>query len=261
MVFKSSRLAWPFTLNYPFRHRHCTNCQPWTQPFDALWQFPLHEWSYPNSRILFDDCRHGSPMFSSFILATTSCRTLANASCLPTDQTHSTDMIYQLLMHNFERHSSESFGSRSPWIIELDFAWLSQPRNPRLAALLRFIRFILHSPQHRHVYFVSIEKALEWMKFPRALTDLRHFWAFTCSDTSHRYSTDCSAKADDEETHAGVQNGQSLLANNQTNGSDVPPVDRQSEKLFRSGIVLHALWISVVLIASVLFYDKYFGKK
>lgn len=170
-------------------------------------------------------------------------------------------MFFRLLMHNFERHSSETIGSRAPWIIELDLTSLSQPKSQRLQAVIRFIQFILSSPQHRHVYFVSIEKALEWMKFPRALTDLRHFWAFTCSDTSHRYTTDCSYEDPDEDALAGGEKAQSLVANNQSNGSDAVPVDRQSEKLFRSDITLHALWISAVLIVGVLFYDKYFANK
>jgi hypothetical protein len=51
MIFRSSKFIWPFTLNYPFNRKHCVNCQAWTKPFEALWQFPLHEWAYPNCKI------------------------------------------------------------------------------------------------------------------------------------------------------------------------------------------------------------------
>lgn len=50
MLFNSSNFIWPFTLNYPFNQTDCVNCQPWTRPYKALWQFPLHEWTYPNGR-------------------------------------------------------------------------------------------------------------------------------------------------------------------------------------------------------------------
>ena len=50
MLFKSSNLIWPFTLNYPLNQTDCVNCHPWTESHDGLWQFPLHEWTYPNSK-------------------------------------------------------------------------------------------------------------------------------------------------------------------------------------------------------------------
>jgi hypothetical protein len=196
-----------------------------------------------------------------FVLATGSCRTFGNTSCLPVDKPHTSDLFYQLLMHNFERHSSSSIGHRSPWIIELDFAWLSSANSARLDALIRFIQFILRSPSHRHVYFVSIEKALEWMKYPRALPDLRHFWAFRCSGKSRQYTTDCAFDTSDENNQDSISNVQSLLADNQTNSSDAQAIDRQGEKLFQSGIALHSLWIFILLISCVLFYDKYFTSK
>ena len=158
-------------------------------------------------------------------------------------------------MHNFERHSSLSIGRRSPFVIELDFSWLEAKKSARLDALLRFINQMSTSPQHRHVYFVSIERALEWLKSPCSLDELRDFWAFRCSDVSHQYSVDCSQPDDDDDTSSEQQSKASRLEN-QTNASDVQAWERQSEKLFPSSIAFHALWISILLIAAVFFYDK-----
>jgi hypothetical protein len=52
MLFKSTNFIWPFTLNYPFNQTDCINCHNWTKPFEALWQFPLHEWTFPNGKKL-----------------------------------------------------------------------------------------------------------------------------------------------------------------------------------------------------------------
>jgi len=228
------------------------NCQEWTKSYDALWQFPLHEWTYPNSKNLFLDLIN-----ILNCLATTSCRTLSDSSCLPADQPPSSDLYFNFLMHNFERHSSLSIGFRSPFIIQLDLSWLSQNKNQRLQAIIRFIQYISNSPQHRYVYFISIEKALEWLKYPRSLHDLRDFWAFSCNDKIYEYDIDCSHTSLDEE----ISNKEIAKSNNKTNTSDSQPIDRQAEKLFSSNIAFHALWISILLILSVLFYDKYFTNR
>lgn len=258
MVFKSSNLIWPFTLNYPFNQTDCVNCQPWTKPYEGLWQFPLHEWIYPNSKkyifVIFDEsCQ-------SF-LATKSCRTLSDSSCLPTDQPPSADLYFNFLMHNLDRHTSFSLGYRSPFVIQLDLSWLSQNLNQRLQGLVRFIRYILTSPNHRHVYLISLERALEWFKYPRPLHELRQFWAFHCNDKFYDYESDCSQAQFDENTQAWISKTTDSQSNNKTNSSDSQPLDRQAEKLFPSSIALHALWISILLILSVLFYDKYFTNK
>ncbi|CAF0789238.1 unnamed protein product [Adineta ricciae] len=242
MLFKSNNFIWPFTLDYPFDHQACINCYNWTKPFEALWQFPLHEWTYPNSSI--------------------SCRTLSDSSCLPADQTLTTDIYYDFLMHNFQRHSSLTVGRRSPFVIQLDLSWLAQNKKVRLQALLRFIQHLLTSPDHRYVYFVSIEKALEWFKYPRPLNELKDFWAFTCGDKTYEYDADCSnIDIDSTEEEKNNLNAQHLKSNNISNKTHSEYVDRQAEKLFPSNIALHALWVSIVLIVSVVIYDKYFTTK
>jgi hypothetical protein len=162
-------------------------------------------------------------------------------------------------MHNFERHSSLKIGFRSPFIIQLDLSWLSQNKSQRLQGLLRFIEYILTNPNYRHVYFISIEKALEWLKYPRSSDDLRDFWAFSCGDKIHEY--DCSDITLSQNDQEEISIAEKLKSSNKTNGSGSGGLDLQAEKLFPSSIVLHGLWISVVLILSILFYDKYFTDK
>nr|ACI90347.1 chitin deacetylase 1-like protein [Philodina roseola] len=240
MLFDSSTLTWPFTLNYGFSRKNCLNCVSSNQTFNGLWQFPLHALAHSNSE------------------------TNSNTSCLPTDQPANVDQFYNLLIYNYKRHSSSSIGRRSPWIIELDFAWLSRPRDPRLEALLRFIKLIVNNPKYRHVYFVSIEKALEWMKYPRSLNDLREFWAFRCSDTPQFYSTDCSYQPLHDDSSSITSRIEALKDDGNSSNTTNPQLqilERQAEKLFRSGITLHVLWIFILLLFCVLFYDKYFATK
>lgn len=168
-------------------------------------------------------------------------------------------------MYNFKRHTSSSIGRRSPWVIELDFAWLVRPNDPRLSALLRFIKLIVNNPKYRYVYFVSIEKALEWMKYPRPLKDLRQFWAFRCSDTPQVYSTDCSYQPLHDDIDAPTSTSsksEALKGDNVTNKTiEMQILERQAEKLFANGITLHLFWAFIVLVLSILFYDKYFVTK
>ena len=164
-------------------------------------------------------------------------------------------------MHNFERHSSLSIGYRSPFLIELDLSWLSQHKNQRLEALIRFIEYILTSKNHQYVYFISLEKALEWFKYPRSLNDLQDFWAFSCNDAINEYDIDCSNTVSNINEQEEILKTDKVKSNNKTNTNNSELIDRQSETLFRSNIALHALWISILLILFVLFYDKYFTNK
>ena len=166
-----------------------------------------------------------------------------------------------MLEYNFERHISTSFGHRSPFVIQLDLSWLSHQKNQALHALLHFIRKILTNPKYRYVYFISIEKALEWLKYPRSLEEIRDFWAFKCHDQIYNYDTDCSNIELNDNARVQISQVASLKSNNESNNSDTQPMDRQAEKLFTSNIALHALWIFLLLILFVIFYDKYFTNK
>lgn len=166
------------------------------------------------------------------------------------------ETYYDLIKYNFDRHTSLTLGRRSPFIIELDLMWLSEHQDKRLEALMHFIEYVLASPDHRYVYFVSMEQALEWLKYPRTLNQLDDFWAFSCSDITYEYDIDCS----DNESGTSAE-AKKLSGKNQSNSSESETQSRQAEELFRSGIVLHSTWIFILLILSVLFYDHYFVSK
>jgi hypothetical protein len=53
MLFKSSNFIWPFTLNYSFNKTDCLNCDDSNKTIEALWQFPLHEWTQPNGNFFY----------------------------------------------------------------------------------------------------------------------------------------------------------------------------------------------------------------
>ena len=192
-----------------------------------------------------------------FVLATTSCRTFSDLKCLPDDEAHTVDLFYDFIKYNFDRHSSLTIGHRSPFIIELDLSWISEHQDKRLEALIRFIEYILNSENHRYVYFVSIEQAYEWLKYPRKLDELNDFWPFSCSDIIYDYDVDCS----NTDSVLSPTDPKRLISKNETNATDSVIQDRQAEELFRSGIVLHSTWVFILLILTVLFYDKYFANK
>ena len=192
---------------------------------------------------------------------TLTCLTLYDPSCLPPNQEDTYEYYLSMLKYNFERHISTTFGRRSPFIIQLDLSWLSHRKNQALQSLIDFIREILTEPKYRYVYFVSIEKALEWLKYPRSLEDIRDFWAFKCHDQIYNYDTDCSTVEMNANARAQVSKIAALISDNESNSSDTELIDRQAEKLFSSNIALHALWIFLLLILFVIFYDKYFTNK
>lgn len=196
--------------------------------------------------------------YLSTYLASRICRSLNDRACADPDGTESIEYYFELLMYNFQRHISLSIGQRCPWTIELDMGLLSQPKSIPLQAVIRFIRAIVHDRNYRHVYFVSLEKALEWMKNPRTINDVRKFWPFLCSDPIRFYTSDCSNN-EIIDTSGKVQVEKSIIddENNQTNKSEKFFLDLAGEKLFPSTIAFHVLWIFIVLFLTVLFYDKY----
>ncbi|CAF3754413.1 unnamed protein product [Rotaria sordida] len=188
---------------------------------------------------------------------TASCRILSDSTCLPDDEPYTVDLFFDFIKYNFDRHSSLTLGHRSPFIIELDLFWLLEHQNIRLEALIRFIEYILNSEDYDYVYFVSIEQALEWLKYPRKLDELKDFWAFSCSNTIYEYDIDCS----DIELNLLTQDVKESTSKNDSNITDSQLIDRQAEDLFRSSIAFHSIWIFILLILTVLFYDKYFVHK
>ena len=163
-------------------------------------------------------------------------------------------------MYNFERHVSLVLGQRCPWIIQLDFSWLSQPKNARLQALIRFIRTIVQNRSYRHVYFVSLEKALEWMKYPRPISEIGDFWPFLCNDPQRVITTDCSSNEIIERSGKIVDVDRLTDTENKTNRSKSLFVDLAGEKLFPNGLAFHIIWIFILLVLTVLFYDKYLSR-
>jgi len=69
MLFNSSNLLWPFTLNYSFNETDCINCDDLNQTIEALWQFPLHEWTYPNGNFFVFNIKTKDFLFSNIILS------------------------------------------------------------------------------------------------------------------------------------------------------------------------------------------------
>jgi len=226
---------WPFTFNYKFDTQSCINCadQDVAKSIDALWEFPLHEWVHPN--------------------ATVACRTLSDSSCLPNH--HPTvNILYEHLIHNFNLHYATN---RAPFIIELDLLWLQDKKQQRLEAIVRFIERLLTFDD---IYFVSIEQALEWLKYPRPLEATKEFWAFSnCDDIHYEYDIECSD--DDQIEKAKLLNDDKKIKEEDNKTSSPLLSEFQNEQLFRSSLLVHCLWIFLLLVLSVIFYDKYFTAK
>ncbi|CAF1061212.1 unnamed protein product [Didymodactylos carnosus] len=224
---------WPFTLDYQVGNIDliCDNCGSGNTTFQGLWEFPLHHWHHPNSKI--------------FYKTTVKCRTLADdhSQCFPNGE--SVDLLYELIMYNFNLHYNVN---RAPFVIELDLYWLHN-NDQRQEAIVRFIENLL-TKKNDDIYFVSISQALEWMKYPRLINETKTFWAFQCGDTKYDYDIECTDN-DDNNMNGDLKNAKD---------KEETIVDYQNEQLFRSGMLFHCTWIFLLLILAIIFYDKYLAK-
>ena len=75
--------------------------------------------------------------------------------------------------------------------------------------------------------------------------------AFSCSETIYEYDIDCSDSS--SSSSKKDEEAKRLTSKNQSNSTDSSSSARQAEELFRSGIVLHSIWIFILLILSVSF--------
>lgn len=148
---KHGKNAWPFTADYGWPY----DCNIPPCPFyshKGFWMVPVNSmWDYKNESIctFADECKH---------------------------QPLTEKDVFDYLWANFQNSYK---GNRAPFGIHLHPMWLNSIKN-----IIGLRRFIDKISQLNDAYVVSIAKAIEWMKNPTKLQDIKSFRPWMCSDSN-----------------------------------------------------------------------------
>ncbi|RVE49820.1 hypothetical protein evm_005550 [Chilo suppressalis] len=138
---------WPYTLDYKMPHECDVNYQQCpTRSYAGLWEMVINPLASGN----------------------TTCPTLDRC---PTKLRRGD--VYTVLMNNFKRHY---LTNRAPFGIHLSSTWLKSNED-YLTDFKRFMNEILRLPD---VYFVTNRQAIEWIKRPTPVLQLKNFQPWQC---------------------------------------------------------------------------------
>ncbi|XP_063829548.1 chitin deacetylase 1 [Ostrinia nubilalis] len=138
---------WPYTLDYKMPHR-CAGDNQYcpTRSYAGLWEMVINP----------------------LVNGTETCATLDRCPTKP-----ARDDVYNILMNNFKRHY---LTNRAPFGIHLESTWLKSS-DEYLMEFKKFIDEVLKLPD---VYFVTNRQAIEWMKRPTPVLQLKNFYPWLC---------------------------------------------------------------------------------
>lgn len=157
--------------------------------------------------------------------------------------------IYNQLMDNFNR---SYMTNKAPFIINIETSWLDEYGNILTDAIVQFINdlTVLNTDASKNdIYFVTLEKIVEWMQYPVPLNVIGSRWLWDCDGHDFDYDEDCDSirkaknMAEDLETQRGLNKTMAL--------------DLRAEDLFRNGVVTVVIVVFILSITFVVLYDKY----
>jgi len=158
-------------------------------------------------------------------------------------------LIFEQLMANFNR---SYMNNKAPFIINIETNWLDEYGNILTDAIVQFINFLTvlngPDPTKNDVYFVTLEKIVEWMQYPVPLNVIGSRWLWDCDGHDFDYDEDCEtikrAKklAEDLESERGINKTMAL--------------DLRAEDLFRNGVMTIVIVIFILSVAFTIIYDK-----
>lgn len=138
---------WPYTLDYAMPHRCAIPPCP-KQSYPGFWEIPM---------VALTDLNGGKcSMADSCSFATTE------------------DGIYDMLIKNFERHYRSN---RAPFGLYYHASWFLIPHRQE-----GFVKFLDEILKKDDVYLVTALQALEWIKNPTPLSDIKRFAPWGCND-------------------------------------------------------------------------------
>ncbi|GAB6027928.1 Cytidine deaminase 5 [Chamberlinius hualienensis] len=139
---------WPYTLDYAVPHRCAIPPCP-KQSYPGFWEIPM---------VALTDLNGGKcSMADSCSFATTE------------------DGIYDMLMKNFERHYRSN---RAPFGLYYHASWFLIPHRQE-----GFVKFLDEILKKDDVYLVTALQALEWIKNPTPISDIKRFGPWGCNDS------------------------------------------------------------------------------
>ncbi|TKR80828.1 hypothetical protein L596_014830 [Steinernema carpocapsae] len=159
----SEGVFWPQTLD----HRTPWNCGEQfcnSRSHPGVWQFPLYQMQGNNGQ-----------------------KGIMLRAVLKYNDTK--ESVYQMLQKNFQKHSP----TRAPFVVPMDTDFLTFLTDSQsVNAIEQFLTEIL---KRKDVYVVSMAQALDWLRSPTPLSQMRHFrpWSDCRSVASRRYVQPCES--------------------------------------------------------------------
>jgi len=149
---------WPYTLDYRMPHVCIGTDQKCpSRSFPGIWELPLNQLKAGEyTCAMLDQC----PPF------------------------HDEDEVFDLLMHNFQRHYDTN---RAPFGLFFHTIWFKYKKN--IKAFERFLNEVQKLPD---VYFVTNQEMISWMRDPTPSSQINSFEPWKCADTVPREDLACN---------------------------------------------------------------------
>lgn len=160
-----------------------------------------------------------------------------------------TDILTNQLIENFNRQYKTN---KAPFIINIELEWFDKYGDLITDSLVQFISnitLIKNSWNERDIYFVSMEKLIEWIQYPTNLKTISTRWLWDCDYVEYDYDRDCNEYIN--EIKATFEELVEAKKRNSTLG-----YNWQTEILFKNGILSGVIIAFILSFAITFCYDK-----
>jgi hypothetical protein len=169
------------------------------------------------------------------------------------DVATTSDIIFKDLKNNFDMYYK---ANKAPFIINIELDWFNDETKAGVLkeSLLNFMDYtnsIKNNWNQRDIFFVSIEKIIEWMRFPNNLKKVSNQWLWDCDDVSYDYDRHCNASYID-----GIRESFEELVEQRKRNNTLGYAWR-SETLFRNGVLGGVTITFIIAFLITFFYDKF----
>jgi len=243
--FNGQRM-WPHTTEFPANYT-CPNCDDKLKTCHAyeihncttksIWVVPMHyldaEDKYPCPSLI------STESFTNRF-STHKCRAAKDLT---------QPILEQILLNNFKRHYDTN---KAPFVVNIETSWLQRYGDILTGALVNFISNMTnennYGAKYDDVYFVTVEKALEWIQYPTKLDVVASKWLWNCDGVSFDYNQDCSLN----DQLVKNKELEEIKKANKTSAL----LDLQAEDLFRNGVLTTCVVFFTLSIIFIMIYDR-----
>lgn len=238
---------WPHTTDFPANYT-CPNCDDKLKTCHeyethncttkSIWVVPMHyldaEDKYPCPSLI------STESFTNRF-STHKCRAAKDLT---------QPILEKILMNNFKRHYDTN---KAPFVLNIETSWFQRYGDILTGALVNFIANMTnqnsYGAQYDDVYFVTVEKGLEWIQYPTKLDVVASKWLWNCDGVSFDYNQDCSFN---DQLIKNKELEEIKKAANKTSAL----MDIQAEDLFRNGVLSACIVFFTLSIVFIMIYDR-----